>query len=54
LLTSRTDRRHGRFMAGYCSNLSWSFWLIYPANKAQWQVWQLFPKTLTKSSKEQR
>jgi hypothetical protein len=29
-------------MAGYCSNLSWSFWLIYPANKAQWQVWQLF------------
>jgi hypothetical protein len=31
-------------MAGYCSNLSWSFWLVYAANKAQWQVWQLFSK----------
>jgi hypothetical protein len=31
-------------MAGYCSNLPWSFWLVYAANKAQWQVWQLFPK----------
>jgi hypothetical protein len=29
-------------MAGYCSNLSWSFGLVYAANKAQWQVWQLF------------
>jgi hypothetical protein len=31
-------------MAGYCSNLPWSFWLVYAANKAQWQVWQLFSK----------
>jgi hypothetical protein len=31
-------------MAGYGSNLSWSFWLIYPVKKAQWQVWQLFSK----------
>jgi hypothetical protein len=31
-------------MAGYCSNLSWSFGLVYAANKAQWQVWQLFSK----------
>jgi hypothetical protein len=31
-------------MAGYCSNLSCSFWLVYPVNKAQWQVWQLFSK----------
>jgi hypothetical protein len=31
-------------MAGYCSNLPWNFWLAYAANKAQWQVWQLFPK----------
>jgi hypothetical protein len=31
-------------MAGYCSNLPWSFRLVYAANKAQWQVWQLFSK----------
>jgi hypothetical protein len=31
-------------MAGYCSNLPWSFWLVYGANKTQWQVWQLFSK----------
>jgi hypothetical protein len=31
-------------MAGYCSNLPWSFWLVYAVNKAQWQVWQLFSK----------
>jgi hypothetical protein len=31
-------------MAGYCSNLSWSFGLGCAANKAQWQVWQLFSK----------
>jgi hypothetical protein len=31
-------------MAGYCSNLPWNFWLVYAANKAQWQVWQLFSK----------
>jgi hypothetical protein len=31
-------------MAGYCSNLPWSFWLVCAANKAQWQVWQLFSK----------
>jgi hypothetical protein len=29
-------------MAGYGSNLPWNFWLVYAANKAQWQVWQLF------------
>jgi hypothetical protein len=31
-------------MAGYCSNLPWSFWLVYAASEAQWQVWQLFAK----------
>jgi hypothetical protein len=31
-------------MAGYCSNLPWSFWLCCAANKAQWQVWQVFSK----------
>jgi hypothetical protein len=31
-------------MAGYCSNLPWSFWLVCAANKVQWQVWQLFSK----------
>jgi hypothetical protein len=31
-------------MAGYCSNLPWSFWLIYAVSKAQWQVWHLFSK----------
>jgi hypothetical protein len=31
-------------MAGYCSNLPWSFWLVYAVKKAQWQVWQLFLK----------
>jgi hypothetical protein len=31
-------------MAAYCSNLSWSFWLVYAVNRAQWQVWQLFSK----------
>jgi hypothetical protein len=31
-------------MAGYGSNLPWSFGLVYAANKARWQVWQLFSK----------
>jgi hypothetical protein len=31
-------------MAGYCSDLPWRFWLVYAANKTQWQVWQLFSK----------
>jgi hypothetical protein len=31
-------------MAGYCSNLPWSSWLVCAVNKAQWQVWQLFSK----------
>jgi hypothetical protein len=31
-------------MAGYCSDLPWSFWLVYAPNKVQWQVWQLFSK----------
>jgi hypothetical protein len=31
-------------MAGYCSNLPWSFWLVCTANKGLWQVWQLFSK----------
>jgi hypothetical protein len=31
-------------MAGYCSDLPWSFWLVYAMNKAQWQVWQLLAK----------
>jgi hypothetical protein len=35
---------YGRFLAGYGSNLQWSFWLVYAANTAQWQVWQLFSK----------
>jgi hypothetical protein len=38
-------------MAGYCSNLSWSFWLIHPVNKAQWQVWQLFSKLWRRAEK---
>jgi hypothetical protein len=42
-------------MAGYCSNLPWSFWLIYAASKAQWQVWQLFSKLQQREvEKEQR
>jgi hypothetical protein len=43
-LTSCTDGRYGRFLAGYGSNLQWSFWLVSAANTAQWQVWQLFSK----------
>jgi hypothetical protein len=31
-------------MAGYCSNLPSNFCLVCAANKAQWQVWQLFSK----------
>jgi hypothetical protein len=39
-------------MAGYCSNLSWSFGLVYAANKAQWQVWQLFSKLRQRKKEE--
>src|SRR5215208_5813824 len=39
-------------MAGYCSNLPWSFWLIYAARKAQWQAWQVFPKLQQRQSKK--
>jgi hypothetical protein len=35
-------------MAGYCSNLPWSFWLVYTADKTEWQVWQLLSKLLQK------
>jgi hypothetical protein len=31
-------------MASYCSNLPSNFGLVYAANKARWQVWQLFSK----------
>jgi hypothetical protein len=41
-------------MAGYCSNLSWRFWLVYAANKAQWQVWQLFSKLQQKKVEKSR
>jgi hypothetical protein len=54
LLTSRKDGRYGRFMAGYCNNLPWSFWLVYTANKAQWQVWQLFSKLQQKKVEKSR
>jgi hypothetical protein len=41
-------------MAAYCSNLPWSFWLVYAVHKAQWQVWQLFSKLLQRKKKKSR
>jgi hypothetical protein len=40
-------------MAGYCSNLPWSFRLVYTVNKTRWQVWQLLLK-LTHKEVEKR
>src|SRR5215213_5916001 len=43
-MTSHIDEQYGRFMAGYCSNLPWSFRLVFAVKNAQWRVWQLFSK----------
>src|SRR5215203_2272319 len=43
-MTSRTESRYGRLMAGYCSNLPLSFRLVYAVKRARWQVWQLLLK----------
>jgi hypothetical protein len=41
-------------MAGYCNDLPWSFWLVYAASEAQWQVWQLFSKLRQRKSKKSK
>lgn len=43
-MISPTEARYDRFMAGYCSNLPLSFWLVYAVKEARWQVWQLLLK----------
>jgi hypothetical protein len=39
-------------MAGYCSNLSSSFRLVYAVNKTRCQVWQLLLKLQQRKEKE--
>src|SRR5215210_1693715 len=51
-MTSHTETRYGRFMAGYCSNLPSSFWLVYAVKKARWQVWQLLLKLQQRESRK--
>src|SRR5215218_3662153 len=53
-MTSHTDTRYGRFMAGYCSNLPWSFRLVYAVKEARWQVWQLLLKLQQRKVEKRR